>query len=164
MRTQPVSCRKTRSSTMHQWHSSWLLTMNGIVIMTLVSAMRMSALSPGVRRIVRIRHQTAFLEQPCPGLQCCSAAVGGRPWFAPSPAPAPSSAHSAQARSQLLPNPVTKCKGRAQGPASTSHQTLTPVRQFSPDLKGRQKSKVQGKSWNIVEWNSQQIIKQFKLC
>lgn len=71
--------------------------------------------------IVTIRHQTAFLEQPPPWpAVLCSAACSmlqpsGRPWSNPSPAPAPGQLPG------LLPNSVTKCKGRAQGPASTSH-------------------------------------------
>ena len=72
----------------------------------------------------------------------CSAACSvlqssGRPWSSPSPAPAPGTGQLPA----LLPNSVTKCKGRAQGPASTSHGG---VRRFSPDSKGRRKSKVQG--------------------
>ncbi len=87
--------------------------------------------------IVRIRQQTAFLEL---AVLHCSAVLqslpSGRPWYRPSLACAGSS-------SQLLPNCVTKCKGRARAQARPP-PALTQVRRFSPDSIGRGgKSKVQ---------------------
>ena len=72
--------------------------MNGITMMTLVSAMRMSSLSPAVR-IVTIQHQTAFLQpaSPWPAVlhaQCCSPVVG----LGPVP---PQPRHQTLASSQL---------------------------------------------------------------
>ena len=92
---------------------------------------------------------------PWPAVLCSAACSmlqsSGRPWSNPSPAPAPGQLPG------LLPNSVTKCKGRAQGPASTSHPPRAGVAESDGFLltqkegeSQKYKSQISLKRWNLI--------------